>query len=56
MIFKYLKGTLSYGIMFINEYSDPSVVRYVDSYYVGDIDDIKSTTWYVFILIEESIY
>lgn len=36
--------------MFSSEQSDPSVVRYVDSDYAGDIDDMRSTTGYVFTL------
>jgi len=30
---------------------DPSVVGYVDSDYVGGMDDRRSTTWYVFTLV-----
>ncbi|XP_050889231.1 secreted RxLR effector protein 161-like [Lathyrus oleraceus] len=49
--FQYLKGTMSYGIMFRIEYGDLSVVEYSDSHYVGDMDDMRSTTNYVFTLV-----
>jgi hypothetical protein len=49
-IFRYLKGTTNYGITFVRQKSDFSVVRYVDADYVGDLDNRKSTTGYVFIL------
>lgn len=41
-IFEYMKGTMSYGTMFSSEYGDPSIVIYVDSDYVGDMDDRRS--------------
>jgi ATP-binding cassette subfamily B (MDR/TAP) protein 1 len=49
-IFKYLKGTTGHGIMFNSEKDDPSVVGYIDLDYVGDMDDRRSTTGYVFTL------
>ena len=49
-IFRYLRGTIGHGIMFGNQQGDPSVVGYVDSDYVGDMDDRRSTTGYVFTL------
>jgi hypothetical protein len=49
-IFRYLKGTTGHGIMFSSEKGDPSVVGYVDSDYAGDMDDMRSTTGYVFTL------
>jgi hypothetical protein len=36
--------------MFSSEKGDPLVVGYVDSYYIGDMDDKRSTTGYVFTL------
>jgi hypothetical protein len=49
-IFRYLKGTTDYGITFVRQKSDLSVVGYVDAYYAGDLDDRRSTTGYVFTL------
>ncbi|WKA01240.1 hypothetical protein VitviT2T_019529 [Vitis vinifera] len=49
-IFRYLRGTTDYGIMFNKQQSDPSVRRYVDVDYAGDLDDLRSTTGYVFTL------
>jgi hypothetical protein len=49
-IFRYLKGTIEYGITFVRQKSDLSVVRYVDANYAGDLDDRRSTTSYVFTL------
>ena len=49
-IFRYLKGTIYYGIMFSKQQSDPSVRGYVDADYVGDLDDRRSTIGYVFTL------
>ena len=50
-IFRYLKGTSDYGIMFSRKQSDPSVVGYVDADYAGDLTDRRSTTGYVFTLV-----
>jgi hypothetical protein len=49
-IFRYLKGTTDYGITFVRQKSDLSVVGYVDADYAGDLDDKRSTTGYVFTL------
>ena len=49
-IFKYLRGTTNYGIMFSKQQSVPSVVGYVDVDYVRDLDDRRYTTGYVFTL------
>jgi hypothetical protein len=49
-IFKYLKGTTDYGITFVRQKSDLSVVGYVDTDYAGDLDDRRLTTGYVFTL------
>ena len=54
-IFRYLKGTSDYGIMFSRKQSDPSVVGYVDADYAGDLTDRRSTTGYVFTLVEGPI-
>ena len=45
-----MKGTTDYDITFVRQKSDLSVVGYVDTDYVGDLDDRRSTTGYVFIL------
>jgi hypothetical protein len=49
-IFRYLKGTIEYGITSVRQKSDLSVVRYVDADYARDLDDRRSTTDYVFTL------
>jgi hypothetical protein len=48
--FRYLKGTADYGITFVKQKSDLSVVGYVDADYTGDLDDRRSTTGYMFTL------
>jgi len=48
-ILRYLKGTTSHGIMFGSQKGDPLILEYVDSNYVGDLDDKRSTR-YVFTL------
>ena len=50
LIFRYLRGTTDYGIMFSKQQSGPSVRGYVDADYAGDLDDRRSTTGYVFTL------
>ncbi|KAL0367867.1 UNVERIFIED_CONTAM: Retrovirus-related Pol polyprotein from transposon RE1 [Sesamum radiatum] len=48
-ILRYVKGTLSYGIMF-QKCEDCRLVGYCDAEYVGDHDTRRSTTGYVFML------
>lgn len=45
-----MKGTKIYGITFYSEHGDRSIVGYVDSDYVGDMDCRKSTIGYFFTL------
>ena len=47
-IFRYFKGITDYGITFVRQKSDLSVVGYVDADYAGGLDDRRSTTGYVF--------
>ena len=49
-IFRYLKGTAEYGILFSRQPGTNSVVRYVDADYASEVDDKRSITGYVFIL------
>ena len=49
-IFRYLKGITDHDIMFSKQQSNPSVRVYVDADYAGDLDDRRSTTYYVFTL------
>jgi hypothetical protein len=49
-IFRYLRGITDYNITFARQKSDLSIVRYVDTDYVGDLDDRRSSTDYVFTL------
>jgi hypothetical protein len=46
-----LKDTIDYGIAFVRQKSDFSVVGYVDADYAWDLDDRRLTTGYVFTLI-----
>ena len=54
-IFRNLRGTTDYGIMFSKQQSDPSVKGYVDADYAGDLDEKRFTTGYVFIFGGEPI-
>lgn len=49
-ILRCLKGTTDRDIMFNMEQGVASVVGYVNSNYVGDLDNMRSTTEYVFTL------
>ena len=49
-IFRYLRGTTNYGIMFERQQDELSVRGYVDADYAGDLNDRRSTTGYVFTL------
>ena len=49
-IFKYLNGTIGYGILFARQHRNNSVIWYVNSDHAGNIDDRRSTTSYVFTL------
>jgi hypothetical protein len=51
LIFIYLKGTIEYGITFVRQKSDLSIVGHVDVDYVGDLDDKRSIVSYVFTLV-----
>ncbi|XP_042009919.1 secreted RxLR effector protein 161-like [Salvia splendens] len=46
-ILRYLKGTIDYGLLYSTT-NDYRLVGYSDSDWVGDTDDRKSTTGYVF--------
>jgi hypothetical protein len=49
-IFRYLKATTNYGITFVRQKSDLSVVGYVNADFAKDLDERRSTTGYVFTL------
>jgi hypothetical protein len=50
-IMRYLKGTLSLGIMYKKGFGDVlQLIGWTDSYYAGDLDDKKSTSGYLFML------
>uniref|UniRef100_A0A2N9F9A0 CCHC-type domain-containing protein n=1 Tax=Fagus sylvatica TaxID=28930 RepID=A0A2N9F9A0_FAGSY len=49
-IFRYLKGTAEHEILFSRQLRTNSVVGYVDADYVGEVDDRRSITGYVFTL------
>ncbi|XP_045831624.1 secreted RxLR effector protein 161-like [Trifolium pratense] len=49
-IMRYLKGTLTDGIMYNHFTEEMELVGWSDSDYAGDLDDRKSTSGYVFML------
>ncbi|CAN0825894.1 Retrovirus-related Pol polyprotein from transposon RE1 [Linum grandiflorum] len=51
----YMKGTMSYGIFYQKFDDEDHFMGYIDSDYVGDIDDRKSTSGYVFFLARRAI-
>jgi hypothetical protein len=55
-ILRYLKGTMSYGIMYKkNAKGQLNLVGWSDSDYAGDLNDRKSTSGYVFMLGDGAI-
>lgn len=46
---KYVKGTISFEIFYKNRGSE-ELIGYTDNDYVGDQDDIKSISGYVFLM------
>ena len=48
-VLRYVKGTTNYGIWF-NSTENPELIGYSDSDWAGSIDDMKSTSGYVFSL------
>lgn len=48
-IMRYIKGTLSYGILYKTD-QEAKLFAYSDSDYAGDQDDRKSTSGHVFLL------
>lgn len=54
-ILRYLKGSTEYGIMYRRNQKE-ELVGYSDSDYVGDLDDRKSTSGYVFMMGSGAIY
>ena len=52
-LLRYLKGTISYGIIYSNNNNNPSnsyISGYTDADYAGDINTAKSTFGYIFFL------
>ena len=49
-IFRYLKGIIKHRILFSRQLGTNSVVGYVDADYTGEMDDKRSTTFYLFTL------
>ena len=47
-IFRYLRGTTDYGILYARQQEKVSAMGYVHADYAGDVDDRSSTTRYVF--------
>ena len=53
-VLRYIKGTLDYGLVYESD-KEPRLTRYCDSDYAGDLDDRKSTSGYIFLLISKPI-
>ena len=49
-IFRYLKGTLNFGISFKNNLNNLEIVGYCDADYAADVDTRRSTSGHVFYL------
>ena len=50
-IFRYLKGTYNYGIVYSrNDHSDDLMIGYSDADFAGDVNDRKSTSGYIFMI------
>ncbi|XP_068666352.1 secreted RxLR effector protein 161-like [Aristolochia californica] len=49
MILRYLKGTIGFGV-FYKKGGSEELIAYIDSDYVGDIDERKNISGYVFML------
>jgi hypothetical protein len=54
-ILRYLKGTMSFGILYEKGESNQELKGWTNSYYAGDMDDRKSTSGYVFKLGSRAI-
>ena len=50
-----MKGTIEYGITYVRQKSDLSVIGYVDADYARDLDNRRSKTDYMFTLAGEPI-
>ncbi|XP_052486464.1 secreted RxLR effector protein 161-like [Gossypium raimondii] len=53
-VLRYVKGIVDYGVFYKKDI-DVNFVGYTDSNYVGDIDDRKSTSGYVFMFNSSAI-
>jgi hypothetical protein len=55
-IMRYLKGTLSHGILYKRKSNNPmNLSGWCDSDYAGDLDDRKSTTGFVFLIGDSAV-
>ncbi|XP_038704736.1 secreted RxLR effector protein 161-like [Tripterygium wilfordii] len=48
-ILRYLKGTIDFGVLY-SKGGGSNLIAYADSDYAGDLEDMKSTSGYVFML------
>ena len=55
-IFNYPRGTTDYGLVFGRGKGDSLVVGYVDSDYISDLDDRRSTIGYIDLYFWRRIY
>ena len=53
-ILRYIKGTSEYGLV-CGSSKEPRLMGYCDSDYAGDLDDWKTTSWYIFLLRSKTI-
>ena len=49
-VLRYVKGTTNLGILYKKGAGSPKLVSFIDSDYVGDLDDRKSTSGFVFMM------
>jgi len=51
-VLRYLKDTVDLGIFFYQKEGNKELMAYTDNDYAGDVDDMKSTSGYAFLLSE----
>jgi len=50
-VLRYINGTIAVGLVFEKDFTGKQeCIRYVDSYYAGELDKRRSTTMYMFTL------
>ena len=54
-IFRYIKGTLNFGLKFSNDDSERQLYGFSDADWAGDIDARRSTSGYVFKIANSTV-